>query len=204
MSTGISNAPESEALSSQEVTTFENARQAAITLKKTFETWLVIGRSVVEARKIAERRGGRKTFMRIIEQQELGRIVDKATASRLERIMRPENLPSVLAWHKTLTERQQIDWAGPTTILRHCPVFTKAKIGDRPASPFQKLRDVNIQLAEENYRLRQREDGDTFNAKASSPREIAAALFGQLQPYRGKARKVASELMALIAADAPV
>jgi hypothetical protein len=79
-------------------------------------------------------------------------------------------------------------------------VFGKATISDKPTSPFQKLRDANIQLQEENHRLRQREDGDTFNAKTWSPREIAAALFGQLQPYKGKARKVATELVALIKA----
>jgi hypothetical protein len=81
------NAPESEALSLEEATAFENACQAAATLKRTLENWLVIGKSVMIARKIADRRPGRKTFMRVIEQQGLAKIVDKSTASRLERIM---------------------------------------------------------------------------------------------------------------------
>jgi hypothetical protein len=41
-------------------------------------------------------------------------------------------------------------------------------------------------------------DGDTFNPKTSTPREIARALFGQLQPYRGKEEKVAREFLAVI------
>jgi len=49
---------------------------------------------------------------------------------------------------------------------------------------------IHRRLQEENERLRQREDGDTFNPKTSTPREIALALYGQLTPYRGKAEKV--------------
>lgn len=49
---------------------------------------------------------------------------------------------------------------------------------------------IHRRLQEENERLKQREDGDTFNPKTSTPREIALALYGQLTPYRGKAEKV--------------
>jgi hypothetical protein len=112
-----SNAPESEALTLEAVQVFEDARQAVARLKKSFDEWIKIGKAVVLAREIADRRGGAKTFMRIIEQQGLGSIVPKQTATHLLRVM--ERIDKVLAWHGTLTERQQIDWASPETILRH-------------------------------------------------------------------------------------
>jgi hypothetical protein len=70
--TSQSNAPESEALTFQDTVIFENARGAANSLKKTFETWVVIGKAVVRARDIANERGGGKTFMRLLDQQALG------------------------------------------------------------------------------------------------------------------------------------
>jgi hypothetical protein len=136
-----SNAPESEAVSLDDATVFEAARSAVVVLKKTFETWVVIGKAVVRARDIADRRGGGKTFMRLIEQQGLGRVVNKATASTLLRIM--DRLGEVTTWHQTLTDRQQIDWAAPTTILKRCPVFAKPKPDD--AAP--KFRPVALDIA---------------------------------------------------------
>jgi hypothetical protein len=115
---------------------FEAAKEAAGLLKKTFEHWLVIGKAVTVAREIADREGGRQTFMRLIEQQGLGKVVDKATASRLLRIMR--NLDAVRAWRETLTEGQQIDWAGPRSICRRCPALKpppKPRAAKAPARP---------------------------------------------------------------------
>jgi hypothetical protein len=197
----FSNAPESEALSLEEVTVFENARQAVVTLKKTFEMWLVIAKSVVLARRMAERRGGRKTFMRIIEQQGLGKIVNKATASRLEKIMEPENLPGIIAWHQTLTDKQQIDWAAPTTIFKRCPVFAKPKVakqeGEKPLSRAEKAEQALAVALEENHKLKQREDGDRFKP-TDTAEDIATVLVGMFSSTKAAdiARRILSKLKA--------
>jgi hypothetical protein len=69
-------------------------------------------------------------------------------------------------------------------------------------TPAERDRQELARMVEENHELRRqlevRDGGDTFNPRTSSPKEIALALFGQFQPYRGKAKKVAKELMALI------
>jgi hypothetical protein len=81
-----SNAPESEALALGDIQIFEAARSAIGLLKKTFDTWITIGRAVVRARDIADRRGGGKTFMRLIEQQGLVPAISNMRSGRLVRI----------------------------------------------------------------------------------------------------------------------
>jgi hypothetical protein len=195
-----SNAPESEALALGDIQIFEAARSAIGLLKKTFDTWITIGRAVVRARDIADRRGGGKTFMRLIEQQGLGRIVDKATASRLERIM--ERLPEVTAWHETLTEKQRIDWAAPTTIIKRCPVFATPKPDadqPKPLTPAEKDRQALAVALDENHKLRQqltnREDGDRFKP-SDSAKDIAAVLVGMFSPH--KAEDIARSMLTLV------
>jgi hypothetical protein len=119
------NDPESRNLTPEEVTLFEAARQAIGLLKKTFETWTIIGKAVRAARARADRIGGGKTFRRILEQQGLAKVVPPATATRLLQIM--ERLPEVQAWHASLTEQQQVAWASPSAVVKHCTVFAKAK-----------------------------------------------------------------------------
>jgi hypothetical protein len=182
-----------------DVTVFEAARSAIGLLKKTFETWVTIGRAVVRAREIADRRGGGKTFMRLIEQQSLAPLVDKATASRLERIMK--QLPAVIAWHETLTTKQKIEWAAPTTIMKRCPVFNKPKPAlDEPKPPTKGEQDRMALAAalEEIEQLKKRADGDTF--KPSEPiNDIARALYGTFEGFpHEKGEKVAKMWLKLI------
>src|SRR5262245_6450673 len=76
------NDPESRNLTEEENTLFANARAALVTLRKTFETWIVVAKAVAAARVRADRIGGGKTFRRILEQQGLGALAP-ATATRL-------------------------------------------------------------------------------------------------------------------------
>ena len=180
-----SNAPESESMSLDDTTVFEAARNAVMLLKKTFETWVVIGKAVVRARDIADRRGGGKTFMRLIEQQGLDRIINKTTASTLLRIM--ERLSEVTAWHETLTEKQQIDWAAPTTILKRCPVFAQPKPdnADKPPTKGEQDRMALAAAIEENERLKQqlkRSDGSLFDLKRDTAEDIVAAMLANVSP----------------------
>jgi len=171
----------------------------------TFEFWIVIARGLRALKDKAERIGGRFTFDRLREREGLGgrdkqgkEILNKTRASRLLAIL--DHIAEVEAWRATLTEKQRFEWASPEAVSRHCLVFAKPKpdADDRPPSPMAQLKQANYDLQERVHELEQREDGDTFNAKTSSPRQIALALYGQLEPYRGKAEKVAQELLALI------
>ena len=51
--------------------------------------------------------------MLIIAQQGLENIVDKSTASRLERIMAEEE--KVKQWYEALTAKEKLAWNAPTT-----------------------------------------------------------------------------------------
>jgi len=144
----------------------------------------------------AERIGGRFTFDRLREREGLGgrdkqgkEILNKTRVSRLLAIL--DNIAAVEGWRATLTEKQRFDWVSPEVVFRHCPVFAAPldEEGKRKPSPYAQMKQANIVLQEENALLKQREDGDTFNPKTSTPREIALAIYGQLAPYRGKAEK---------------
>jgi hypothetical protein len=78
-----------------------------------------IGHAVVAARKYAERVGGRQTFHNVLAEQQIMPPLDKATISRLEKIM--GRLNDVVTWQATLPEHQRIAWAGPTSIINRCP-----------------------------------------------------------------------------------
>jgi hypothetical protein len=126
------NAPESQTLDRDELALCEAARQSALQLKVTFDNWMTIGRAVAALRTHADgliEKGwaARTTFPRLIEQQGLGQLLDKAKTSRLLTIM--DRLPEVQAWHATLTLKEQIAWASPDSIMRKCPVF------NQPAEP---------------------------------------------------------------------
>jgi hypothetical protein len=176
-----SNAPDSEGLTLDDVTVFENARGAVVILKKTFETWVMIGKAVVRARDIADTRGGGKTFMRIIEQQGLGHVINKTTASTLLRIM--ERLPEVTRWHETLTVKEKIAWAAPTTILKRCPAFAQPRPdldpSDKPPTKAEQDRMALAQALEEIEQLKQqlkKVDGSLFDLKRDSAEDIALVL----------------------------
>jgi hypothetical protein len=125
-------AAESQTLDRDELALCEAARQSALQLKLTFDNWVTIGRAVAALRKHADRlieKGWavRTTFPRLVEQQGLGQLLDKAKTSRLLAIM--DRLSEVQAWHATLTLEEQIAWASPDSVLRNCPVF------NQPAEP---------------------------------------------------------------------
>ena len=125
------NAPESQALDPDELALCEAARQSALQSKLTFGNWMTIGRAIVALRThadgIEKGRASRTTFPRLIKQQGLGQLLDKANTPQLLAIM--DRLPEVQVWHATLTLKKQIAWASPDSIMRKCPVF------NQPAEP---------------------------------------------------------------------
>ena len=112
-------------------------------IKKTFETWMVIARGVEAARKRADTfKDRKKSFERILEAQGLSAVLGKtpssvhSTSVRLLKIL--ENELEVMAWRRTITSWERLQWSGPTTIYKHFPKFkaereTSAK--DKPHNP---------------------------------------------------------------------
>jgi hypothetical protein len=76
------NAPESAQLTPDDVAVFEDARHAVLELKRTFQNWIRIGHAVVRAREIADRSGDSEVFWRVLDQQGLGRILNKRSKSK--------------------------------------------------------------------------------------------------------------------------
>jgi len=198
------NTPDLPTLSYEETVYIETARGAFLSLKKTFELWIGIARGLRVLKDKAERIGGRFAFDRLREREGLGgknshggQILNKTRVSRLLAIL--DHIAEVETWRAKLTEKQRFEWACPEAIHRHCPVFAKPEPeGPKPMTKAEQDRQALAVALEENFQLKQREDGDTFNPKTSTPRQIALALFGQFEPYRGKAEKVARELLAII------
>ena len=200
------NYPDLPSLSHEEITYVDAAREALATMKRTFEFWIVVARGLQALKNKAERIGGRFTFDRLREREGLGGkrrdgtdVLNKTRVSRLLAIL--EHLADVEKWRaEELTDKQRFDWASPEAVWRHCPVFASpgSENSNKKPSPYEQLKQTNVELQEQLNQALKREDGDTFNAKTSTPREIALALFGQLEPYRGKAEKVARELLALV------
>jgi hypothetical protein len=127
MYTPTTNAPESANFSKQDQQVFEAARAAAASLAKTFELWATIARAVELAKAKAEKIGTRNAFRRILEQQGLAGVLgsrwesQKSTASKLLKIL--DRLPEIEEWRSTLTPYQRVNWAAPTTVYKHCPIF---------------------------------------------------------------------------------
>ena len=60
-------------------------------------------------------------------------VVPPATATRLLQIM--EHLPEVSAWHASLNDQQQVAWASPSAVFKHCPVFANSKTAAQKTKP---------------------------------------------------------------------
>lgn len=182
------NAPESEGLTSADAELFERAREAVMRLRKrTFEDWVTIGHAVARAREIADARGGRQAFKRLLDQQGLaGTVGDKATSTRLLAIM--AELPKVTEWRETLTVRQQVDWSAPTTIFRHCPVFQKPKAeGEKPPTRMEEMGASIARLEDENMTLKKKlaqSDGSLFDLRNDAVADIAATIVRTISPSK--------------------
>jgi len=195
----------STSFSASEDETLEAARAAWAGLsKRSFEGWIAIGRGIRILRRRADQLGGRNTFQRLMAEQGFRmdgpkpeRQFDKTTASRLLLVMEQET--EVRIWHQQLTPVQQAEWASPNAILRHCPIFAKPKSTEPSASPYAQLKQAHMALLEENERLKQSIGGEhLFDPNQTSDREIAIAMIGRLEGWRGRARKVAKLMLEIL------
>lgn len=112
-------------------------------VRKTLDNWITIGKGIAVLRAKANRTGGRDTFAELMEANGFGELTTSRTKwlpSLLLKIVDPENLPRVQAWHSALLLHQQLAWASPRSIIRHAkdqhgqPIFPP-KSGVKPAQP---------------------------------------------------------------------
>jgi hypothetical protein len=196
------NAPTS--LSAFEDEALEAARTEWAALKKrTFASWMIVGKGIRTLRQRADRLGGRKTFQRLMAEQgfridgpKSERQFDKTTAVRLLQVMEQET--EVRIWHDQLPSAQQADWASPNAILRHCPIFAKPKLTDPSPSPYAQLKQAHMALLEENEKLKRQGTEHLFDPDKTSDRQIAETMIGRLEGWRGRARKVAKLMLEIL------
>ena len=195
------NIPGLPSLSHEEITYVEAAREALVTIKRTFEYWIVIARGLQTLKDKAERIGGRFTFDRLREREGLGgrdkhgkAVLNKTRVSRLLAII--YNLPDVERWRAGLNEKQRFDWASPEAVFRHCSVFTKPKHdeGKRP-SPYAQMKQANVALQEENTKLKKIKDDERWTPTEKAE-DVATAIIGMFSPSKAKdiAERILSKL----------
>jgi hypothetical protein len=177
----------------------EDARDALISLKRTFEQWRTMGRGLQLLREKADCIGRRNTFDDLREQAGLGEKqgLKRSVASKLLRVM--SELDAVEKWRATLTAQQKLEWSSPSAILKHCPCFNRltAAAGEPKTSPYAKLQQAHVAVLEENDRLKRRsEEGSLFDLKNDTVEIIADTIVGNVSP--GRAEKIARAILKAI------
>jgi hypothetical protein len=137
------NIPELADLSDGERSALDLGVDAISALKKTFDHWLVIAHGVAIIRKQADRRGGKKTFHRLLQRAGYGVLVDKSRSSLTRLLQIAAREDEVRRWRDGLTEAQRWAWASPSAIFKHAPMFAKGGKGKQPPA----FRHVNPEVA---------------------------------------------------------
>jgi hypothetical protein len=159
------NYPGLPALSHEEATYVEAAREALVTIKRTFEFWMVIARGLKALKDKAQRIGGKATFDRLREREGLGgrnkaglEILNKTRVSRLLAIL--DRSAEVEAWRAELTDKERFTWASPEAVWRHATdADGKLLFRDAPSAPSPRPRiDHNRKIAEQEARIKELEE----------------------------------------------
>jgi hypothetical protein len=111
-------------------------------------------------------------------------VLDKGVVSKLEEIMKPENLPRVQKWYEKLLPKQKREWAAPTTVFKQCPAFAKSKPDDDAEpklTPVQQRDQIIAKLEEENHRLKKADERYTATDTAEN---VAVTLVGMFTPNK--------------------
>ena len=186
------------------------ARLASVTLRRTFDKWVTMGRGLQLLRKKAGQIGSRNAFNDLRDQHGFGeRFYNKTLVSKLLRVM--DELEAVEKWRATLTEKQRFEWASPDAIIRHCPVFNPPPAADakRKTSAYAKLEQTNVDLGREldaakayiaELEAAQPDQGSLFglDLKNDKPDNIAEAIIGNVD--LGRAEKIARAILKAIRA----
>jgi hypothetical protein len=167
MSTNFHNQPESAQLTIAEHAILGKGREALTALIKNFDLWIEIGHALKVLRDKANDIGGNervisKIFARLRDQNGFGGLI-RQTVSKL--IIIVEHEAEVREWHQKLTPKQQREWAAPTTIMKHCPVFKK----ETPKPTDKKPNDVATLKREVAQLTAERDQYKTDYERASDP-----------------------------------
>jgi hypothetical protein len=168
--------------------TVELGADSAIAIKKTFDHWMNIGKGARILREEAERIGGRKTFAVLLQANGYAALVDKedrisGDLSRQLKIC--EHEAEVRKWRDGLDEDKQYAWAGPSAVMRHCPLFAKpdkkTHARQMPAQP----------LTEEQLRERSaiKPSAEAMKAKEAANAEAEAKKLGAVEAEADKLRE---------------
>ena len=140
---------------------FRQGMEAWERLKKeeSWEDWLKVGHTHAAGREQAMRKAGTNQpqgrAYNTIFGKWLGEYkfddMDKGDRSRLFAVM--DNLPDIEAWRKTLTQTERLRLNHPSSVLRKWKKETQTPDEDKPKRKTQ--REVNIELDEENYGLKE-------------------------------------------------
>jgi hypothetical protein len=199
------NARELEWMTPEDRAQGELALGALHALRKTFEHWMIIAKFVYRMRQLADEKGGRKTFVRLLEQNgfEIEEIGGKATLTRLVQIA--EHEMEVREWQHELRRDEQLKWAAPTTIFKHCSVFHKGEDGvtGTPTAVKRKRLDtaqsLKVELDRANERIKELEeesDGSLFDLRHDSADDIATTIVGSISAH--KAETLARRILKLL------
>jgi hypothetical protein len=191
------NTPGLPPLNPEERTYVDAALEAMQSLKKTFEFWMAIAQGLKALRDKADYLGGRYTFDRLRVREGLGaEVINKTRVSRLLSILARRE--EVERWRATLSSNQRFEWASPEAVWNHCHIFHAPRDGEVKAKPsaMAELKRVNVELQEENYRLRKRDAGSLFDLRHDSADDIATAIVGNMSIH--KAQNLAKAIIALL------
>jgi hypothetical protein len=158
--------------------------------RRSFDSWVCIGRAILAFRRRAEIIGGRQTFMQILEERKIAPPLDKGMISRLEKVM--AHLGEVQKWRATLTEPQRIAWSSPQSVISRCPVFNADKEKHRAATPrkptrWQSMQEENLALKKEVERYSRSAGDDCGFSRKDNPKAIAAAIVSALPEHKQRA-----------------
>jgi hypothetical protein len=124
-------------------------QEAMDAMKKRFEHWVDIGRALQMINTKTE--GNRLRFKTMREEAGFHEIAP-AVVTRLLKVM--SDLDAVEKWRAGLTANQRFAWCSPSAIVRHCPVFNKAKAPtEAKLSPYAKLEQEHAVALEKLHRL---------------------------------------------------
>jgi hypothetical protein len=135
--------------------------------------------------------------------------IDKGIRSNLKEMLASEQ--AVRDWWTSVPEKKKRDWISARGVYKHWKKSQRPAAeadADAPVkrrSPYEKLKFERDSLVRHNIELKQqlesREDGDTFDAKRTSPRLMAIALQGQCAPYKDKLKRLYVEIGKLLKAE---
>jgi hypothetical protein len=158
-----------------------------------FEDWIAIGKAFqvgrtkcMQAAQTNEPTGKRysREMEKWLEAHGFGDI-DKADRSNLLKCV--ENLPAIKQWRSTLTKNERFKFNHPTTVWRRWKAKTQVPNPKKP-SAWAKEKAANIELQEENYRLKreiERGGGDLWTPQDTAD-DIATVMVVKLTPHKAE------------------